>query len=76
MIPKGLILVVVINATIGSWLGIMAVIQFAIFLNGGTIYEPNSIVATTELVLACLCTLWFLVGFPILLKRGLKDGAD
>jgi len=69
-----LVLILVVNTAIGAWLGITAIIQFAIFLNGGSIYEPNSIIATAELVIACLFTLWFVVGFPILLKRGLKDG--
>ena len=68
-----LMLVLAINTAIGAWLGITAITQFIIFLNGKYIYEPNSIIATTELVLACLFTLWFIIGFPILLKRGLRD---
>jgi len=68
-----LVLILAINSAIGAWLGFTSIIQFAIFLNGRTIYEPNSIMATTELVLACLFTLWFVVIFPILLKRGLKE---
>ena len=68
-----LVLVLVINTAIGAWLGVTAIAQFTIFLNGGTLYEPNSIIATSELVIACLFTLWFMVGFPVLLIRGLKE---
>lgn len=69
---RKLAVIVVITIAIGAWLGVTAIVQFAILLNGGSIYEPNSVIATMELVLACLFTLWFLVGFPILQKRGLK----
>ena len=69
---KKLLIILAINTAIGAWLGITAVLQFAIFLNGGTLFEPNSIIATIELVLACLFTLWFIVIFPVLLKRGIR----
>ena len=69
-----LLILVVVNVAIGAWLGIPMIIQFTIFLNGGTIYEPNSVIATAELCLAYLFTLWFVVIFPVLFKRGLKDG--
>ena len=70
---RKLTVIVVITSAIGAWLGIIAIVQFAILLNGGFIHEPSSAIAMTELVLACLFTLWFVVIFPILLKRGLKD---
>ena len=70
---RKLAVIVVITIAIGAWLGVTAIVQFTIFLNGGVIYEPNSAIATIELVLACLFTLWFVVGFPVLLIRGLKD---
>ena len=70
---RKLVLILVINSAIGAWLAITAIVQFTIFLNGGVIYEPNSIMATTELILACLFTLWFVGVFPVLLKRGLRD---
>ncbi len=69
-----LVLALVITTAIGAWLGITAIVQFVILLNGGFIHEPSRAIAMTELVLACLFTLWFVVIFPILFKRGLKDG--
>ena len=70
---RNLAVIVVITIAIGAWLGVTSIVLFAILLNGGSVYEPNSIIATIELVLACLFTLWFVVIFPILLKRGLKE---
>ena len=70
---RKLLLILVINGAIGGWLAVTAIMQFIIFLNGKYIYEPNSIIATTEIVVACLFMLWFVVIFPILLKRGLKE---
>jgi len=49
MTRKLAVIVVVTNA-IGAWLGVTSIVLFAILLNGGSVYEPNSIIATTELV--------------------------
>jgi len=76
MSRKWLAIILAINTAIGAWLGVTAIVQFTIFLNGKYIYEPNSIIAITELILACLFTLWFIIVFPILLKRGFKDGTN
>ena len=49
----------IITGALGVGFSLVNVKMFVIFLNGKYIYEPNKIIATTELIVASALLLWF-----------------
>jgi len=63
-------LIIILNIWFGLWLGVAAVIQFVILRGGGHIYEPNTTIATVEIVIASIITAWFVFQVPyFIIKR-------
>lgn len=63
----------IINVIIGVWWGIANIMMFTVLRAGGTIHEPNEVIATIELVVAIVLTGWFLCQLPYWIKK-LKEG--
>ena len=63
-----------VNVMIGLWLASVYVYVFAVIVKGGTVGEPDTVIAKTEFWLSIVVTCWFLWQVSYWVIRLLREG--
>jgi len=69
----GIRALLLVNAMIGLWLSGVYIYVFSVIVSGGTVGEPDAMIAKAEFWLSIVVTCWFLWQVPYWVLRLLRE---